>query len=113
MSKRIFAVTGYMWQAQDCLVVVSDVTQDDEDYRVGDLVELHRPDGTVLVAKTVYAFAGPLSNASIAVLYGLVGVSKEDVPIGTEVWLNCVLPREPRKGNSKFERIEQSKSQTL
>lgn len=113
MKKRIFTVTDYIWQAGDCLVVVSDVSQDDKDYRVGDLLELRRPDGTVLIAKTTYAFVDPPSGTPSAVMYGLVGMTKETVPIGTEAWLDCTQPRQPRKVNSKFERIEPSTSQAL
>lgn len=108
MGKCIFAITDHAWQAGDVLVVVSNVFRDDEDYRFGDLLELRRPDGLVLQAISKPVFIEPPADTPCPVWYGLIGMTKEDVPIGTEAWINYVTPRESSRLHDKFERIEQS-----
>lgn len=63
------------------------VPQGDERYRVGDKLELRRPDGVVLNTRIVgLEFLNPMPpDHAIAVLLP-VGLPKDDVSLGTEVW---------------------------
>ena len=63
------------------------IPQDDERFRIGDRVELRRPDGSFQPATIsgLEIFSPAPRDGSVAVLLD-ESVRQEDVPIGTEVW---------------------------
>jgi hypothetical protein len=58
----------------------------DERFKVGDPLRLKRPDGTDELVKIGGIELAKVLNAPCKVLVLLSGKSREDVPIGTEVW---------------------------
>ena len=58
----------------------------DEVFKVGDPLRLKRPDGSEDVVRIGGFELAKVSNAPCHLLVHLSGKSKEDVPIGTEVW---------------------------
>lgn len=101
MDKFIFNVSD-VWQEPDHIVIVSDVPDAEVDFRHGDLLELRRPDGTIVQAKGGSIFFDPPAERLFAVVFK--ELTKEDVPVGTEVWL--VNPeRQPRKPSRHYEEI--------
>jgi len=92
-----------MCVAARCLFVVSDTfiikgrgiilipgikPQGDERFRVGDIVELRKPNGIATHAKIagIEMFTPPPADGSFPILLKESSVEIADVPIGTEVW---------------------------
>jgi len=59
--------------------------QPGERFRIGDPLLLKRPDGSEL-ATTIGNLSIPNPNPRSEWLLGFTNLSKDDVPIGTEVW---------------------------
>jgi hypothetical protein len=57
----------------------------DEDFSIGDSILLRRPDGSEIKAR-IDGLELPHPNPNFEVLVMLEGFSKEDIPVGTEVW---------------------------
>jgi hypothetical protein len=58
---------------------------EDERFRVGDLVMLRRPDGTIM-STAIGELELICPNPRHDVVIVLKGLTREDVPVGTEVW---------------------------
>ncbi|MCC7532121.1 MAG: hypothetical protein IT342_26695 [Candidatus Melainabacteria bacterium] len=99
MSKFIFNVVD-VWQEPDHIVVISDVPDTEADFRHGDLLELRRTDGKVLQAKGGSILFDPPEDRPFAVVFK--GLTKQDVPLGTQVWL-VNAERAPRKQSRHYE----------
>jgi hypothetical protein len=87
MARLLFTVED-IWTIRGRGIVISPglVPQGDERFRLGDRLELHRPDGSVIVTKIEgwdLFHRGP--NGEIEVLLEK-SITKDQVPIGTEVW---------------------------
>lgn len=100
MSKLLFNVVE-TYENGDYVVVRSDVPEDGADYRNGDVLELRKPDGTCLQAHSEGVFYDPpASERALSVAFK--GLKKEDVPIGSQVWL-VNAERQPRKASRHYE----------
>lgn len=101
MCKFIFNVID-VWEQPDHLIIISDVADTTADFRHGDLLELRRPDGSCLQANGNSIIFDPPAERPLAV--AIKGLSKADIPVGTQVWL--VNPdRPPGKLLCKYERV--------
>ena len=71
------------------VVVVPGIPRESEGrVKAGDRVSLRRPDGTEKRSTIVgLEMASPPHPVSIPILLGL-GVTKDDIPIGTELWVD-------------------------
>lgn len=81
-------------------------------YKPGDVLELHKPDGTISRAESglvhyslepAFALANPDYEPPIT--FSLKGLRGADVPIGTEIW-TVVQHQSTEFKNAKFERID-------
>jgi hypothetical protein len=90
MSHRLFVVDGTFTVFGRGIGLLPGVPKDELGPRVtpGMTIELHRPDGTVLATtiRAVEWFQTP--PAPSAPLHMPPEIRKEDVPVGTEVWLD-------------------------
>ncbi len=86
MARLLFVVEDRFEIAEHGLVPVPGFQPiDDERFMVGDLIRLRKPDGT----DTVVPIGGielPNPNPNHLIVILLKGLTKADVPIGTEVW---------------------------
>jgi hypothetical protein len=67
------------------LTVITDITFD-HDLRMKSKVELHRPDGSIVQTEAFRNFLDP-SAEEHPISITFPDLHKEDVPIGTEIWL--------------------------
>jgi translation elongation factor EF-Tu-like GTPase len=87
MSTLLFTVVDTFQIEKRGLVVAADVKRDQTSLRAGDAIELRRPDGSSAITRVVgIERAIPYDpERTLAIL--LPGdITKEDVPIGTQVW---------------------------
>lgn len=87
MARFLFVVEDTFAIKGRGLVLVPGITpHEDEIFRVGDPLRLIRPDGSELRTAIggLEMFTKPVLQAAIPVL--LRGVTKEEVPVGSEVW---------------------------
>lgn len=78
-----------LFEIKGRLAVVSDIS-DPGDYRPGEIVEIHRPDGTVLTAQGfVLLYEEPEGKPFTMFFTNLVAA---DIPVGAEVWLRKERP---------------------
>lgn len=74
---------------------------DDEKYRIGTVVELHRPNGSVVQTKIAGIELGtPIPKDHSFIIILKEPSCKEDIPIGTEVWSVEFTLNPRRPGNS-------------
>ncbi len=89
MCRRLFIVEETFTVKSRGIALLPGVTKDDRDLhrKVGLLIELRRPDGSVLTTtiQAIEWFQTP--SMPTAPLHLPTDVSKDDVPVGTEVWL--------------------------
>jgi hypothetical protein len=92
MSRLLFKICDTFWLTNRGLVVATDLTGEDASdkgisLRVGDALELRRPDGSRVVSGVAgIAMVNPyVPNRRLDFLLS-PGVAKEDVPVGTEAW---------------------------
>ncbi len=87
MARRLFTVEDtFLIQGRGLVPIPGIVPQGEEVFRAGDPIRLKRPDGSTVdwqIGSLELLFGG-LPRHDVVVL--LKGLSKEDVPIGTEVW---------------------------
>jgi hypothetical protein len=86
MARRLFTVADtFVIRGRGLVPVPGIVPVDDERFRVGDPIQLRRPDGLV-----VHTRIGGLEmldpNPSNEVVILLKDLTKQDVPVGTEIW---------------------------
>ncbi len=88
MARRLLVVEDRFLIKGRGLVPVPGISLGDERTRVGDPIELRRPDATTLVWEIGGSEwrhgAAPDKNATCILLKDL---GKDEVPIGTEIWL--------------------------
>ena len=108
MSKLLFTVLETFQCDANRVSVITDWTLIDESYRNGDVVELHRPDGSILNAeslletKCTYDYSAPYANNYA---FTFMDLKKEDVPPGTKAFQ--VVQHPPREiKHRKFEKID-------
>jgi hypothetical protein len=86
MPRRLFTVSDtFLIRGRGLVLVPGIVPVDDERFRAGDPLPLKRPDGTAL-RTTITNFEIMNPNPRREVVVCLKELTKEDVPIGTEVW---------------------------
>jgi hypothetical protein len=86
MPRRLFTVSDTFFIRGRGLVPVSGIIPvGDERFRAGDPLLLKRPDGSE-VRTTIGCLEILDPNPTNQVVVLLKGLSKEDVPVGTEVW---------------------------
>ncbi len=88
MARRLFTVQDTFFISGRGLVPVPGIIpQDDERFRIGDPILLKRPDGSCLEWKIggleMISCTRPRPRDDVAIL--LQGLSKEDLPVGSEV----------------------------
>ncbi len=87
MARRLFTVKDtFMIRGRGLMPVPGVVPQGDEVFRIGDPILLVRPDETTLAWRIggLGLISGPRAHHDVVLL--LVGLEKEAVPVGTEVW---------------------------
>jgi hypothetical protein len=88
MSRLLFKIRDTFWLERIGLVVAVDAKSADVCLRVGDLLELRRPDGSRLETEVAAIPRVCPNYPERPFSFSLPGgVGKEDVPIGTEVWV--------------------------
>lgn len=106
MSKLLFNVVD-AYETGNYIVVRSDIPETGADYRHGDVLELKRPDGTSFQAQSEGVFYDP-PTADRALSVAFKGLKKDDIPIGSQVWL-VISERRPRKASRHYETKESSR----
>jgi hypothetical protein len=87
IARRLFVVEGVFLIGPDGPVLVPGLkhTGHDDGVRVGDRIELRRPDGSVLVTR-IHGINFPTPSKGFHPISLPGSVDKDDVPVGTEVW---------------------------
>ncbi len=99
MPKFLFNVVE-TYESGLYLVVLSDLPESGADYRHGDLLELRKPNGTIVQSVSEGVFYDPPAERALSVAFK--GFTKVDVPIGSQVWL-VDSDRAPRKPSRHYE----------
>lgn len=89
MGRRLFVIEDtYFIKGRGLVPVPGILPQSEERFRTGDPIHLKRPDGSCLEWKIggIEMIHGTPPRSRIDVVILLQGLSKDDVPIGTEVW---------------------------
>jgi translation elongation factor EF-Tu-like GTPase len=87
MARLLFTVEDtFMIEGRGLVPLPGIVPQGDEQFRVGDPISLKRPDGSEIewTIGGLELLSPPPPQHYVVVL--LKGLSKDDVPIGTEIW---------------------------
>lgn len=87
MVRRLLVVEdAFLIEGRGVVLVPALVPQNDGCLRVGDPITLKRPNGTSLTWQIdgIEVFCGRVSKGHLHIL--LKGLSKGEVPIGTEIW---------------------------
>ncbi len=87
MARRLFVVEDtFSIKGQGLVPIPGIIPAGDERFRVGDRIVLRRPDGSSLEWSIdgLPLIHTPVPHEDVVIL--LKGLSKEEVPIGTEVW---------------------------
>ncbi|MFA7338209.1 MAG: hypothetical protein WC028_15590 [Candidatus Obscuribacterales bacterium] len=87
------------------LVAVSDIT-DPGDYKPGEMVELHRPDGSILTAQSFAVLFEEPAEKPFAMFF--TNLTANDIPLGTEIWLTKERP--VRTPSTHYERVSKSEN---
>ncbi len=87
MNTLLFTVVDTFLIEKRGLVLAADARSDQVSLRVGESIELRRPDGSTVVS-TVAGIARFVPHDPERTLDILLppDISKEDVPVGTQVW---------------------------
>lgn len=87
MNTLLFTVVDTFMIEKRGLVLAADVRGDQVSLRVGESIELRRPDGSTVVSRVVgIARFVPYDPERTLDILLPPGISKEDVPAGTQVW---------------------------
>ena len=87
MARKLFVVQDTIFiKSRGVAALPGIVPEGDERFRVGEPIILKRPDGTELSWQSggLELMHTPRPRGDIVVL--LQGLSKDDVPLGTEIW---------------------------
>lgn len=99
MSKLLFNVVD-TYETGDYIVVLGDISEVGADYRHGDILELKKPDDTAFQVPSEGVFYDPpASDRALSVAFK--GLRKEDIPIGSQVWL-VNSERVPRQASRHY-----------
>jgi hypothetical protein len=116
LPRLLFRVTEVWELSGQSLQVTSDI-EDVRGYKVGDEVELRRADGTRLRVRSGLVHVNKDWKIAVSepdrkwpLIFWLEGISKEEVPIGTEVWMLTEHPAVRSKGMMRFEKIQDAGS---
>lgn len=101
MTKYLFKVEQAI-SAGENLHVIADTLSSVVDYRHGDLLEFHKPDGSKFRSKSNLVMIDAVSDYPLVV--SLPNLQPDDIPIGTEVWL-VDTNRKPLKPSRHFQPI--------
>jgi hypothetical protein len=86
MARRLFVVEDrFVVPGRGLVLVPGIIPEGDERFRVGDRITLRPPDGTSR-DKRIGGLELLDPNPRRDVVIMLIGLAKEDVPVGTEVW---------------------------
>jgi translation elongation factor EF-Tu-like GTPase len=86
MPRCLFTVEdAFLIKGRGLVVVPGIVPIGEERIQVGDPLLLRRPDGTS-ISTTIGGLSLPIPNPGHEVVVLLQGFSKDEVPVGTEVW---------------------------
>lgn len=87
MNTLLFTVVDTFLIENRGLVLAADVKRDRVGLRVGESIELRRPDGSAIVSKVagIVRFVPYDRERALDILLP-PDISKEDVPVGTQVW---------------------------
>ncbi|HIN65264.1 MAG TPA: hypothetical protein EYM95_11525 [Candidatus Obscuribacterales bacterium] len=105
MPKFLFNVleTYNSGTSDEYLIVLSDIPEAGADYRNNDVLEVQKPDGTVIQSVSEYVRYTPTAERNLSV--ALKGLTKEDVPVGSKVWL-VNSDRVPRKPSRHYDEVK-------
>lgn len=95
--KYFFTVVD-IYEIEGRLVAVSDIN-DPGDYKPGEVVELHRPDGSVSIAPSYAVLFEEPEGKPFALFF--TKFAPNDIPLGTEIWLSTERPA--RKASRHYE----------
>ena len=86
MGRQLFTVEDtFIIRGRGLVMVPGIIPEGDERFRVGDQILLKRPDGSESVVN-IDSLELPTPNRRHEVWVMLKNTSKQDMPIGTEVW---------------------------
>jgi hypothetical protein len=86
MARLLFTVTDRFYlPGRGVIPFPGIVPVEDERFRRGDSLLLKRPDGSEIQAR-IGGFELPNPNPGLVVVVNLLELTKDDVPIGTQVW---------------------------
>jgi translation elongation factor EF-Tu-like GTPase len=91
MARRLIVVEDrFVIKGRGVVVLPGIVPEEDERIRVGDQVEIRRPDGSLLGWSIggIEIFSTPMARPRESWDYPilLIGLEKDDVPVGSEIW---------------------------
>jgi hypothetical protein len=86
MARRLFTVEfTFLIRDRGLVLVPGIIPEGEERFRVGDPIALRRPDGSFIEANIGgLEMLDPNPRRDVVVM--LKGMTKDDVPVGTEVW---------------------------
>lgn len=89
MRRRLFKVEDCLYTVSGSLVLAAKTRQDSLDFKEGDSIVLIKPDGTEIETQIGGTGRFKVINSYVESIT-LDGLKNEDVPIGTEVYLEKV-----------------------
>ena len=90
---KLFITVIDSYVQRDYLVVVSDIDENSShcaDYRDGETVELHLPDGSKFTAPSKRVLFDPPAERPFCMAFR--GLRRNDVPLGTQIWISEERP---------------------
>lgn len=94
-----------LYEVDGRLVAVSDITNPG-DYKPGEIVELHRPDGIILTVQSFSVLFEEPEGKPFAMFF--TKLLPDDIPLGTEIWLSKTRP--VRRPSRHFEPVSGQES---
>ncbi|MFN0198942.1 MAG: hypothetical protein ACKVT0_19510 [Planctomycetaceae bacterium] len=86
MARHLYTVSDtFFLQGRGVVLIPGIKPVDDELFRIGDPIVLRKPDGTTMNTEIGgIEMLDPNPNYEVVIM--LKGLTKDDVPVGTEVW---------------------------
>lgn len=110
-SYRYFFKVVDRYEIKGRLIVVSDIATAG-DYRHGEVVELHRPDGSKVTAQSfevISEYSHDREKKPLELFF--TEIKLEDIPQGTEVWLKTERP--VRKPSRHYEAVKKTEAGSI
>ncbi len=115
---KLLCRVSEVFQSADSVVVHTDIKSIvGSGYKSGDVIELHKPSGEVVKAKSglVRYLLDPFSKLNNPdneppIVFELNGILKEEVPKNTEIWLLVEHPPKQGKKYRKLEKMENNEA---